>query len=295
MLASGWAGCHWAGCHWQEYGAGSEESKATELALRGRILDQAQRFLLALVVHDPSRRAKCAQEVSRHGLSLGGERRQWLFDFLTAQPAPTAAGEGEGAAEAAREGVDGFPGASSSSPSPPAGAVAKRNGAGAGAGAGAAGVSNEAAMAAVDLASVSDGDGQGAGPAAASNQQEEGAVATAVAAGPSTGALEEEAGGDTLLAEVRAAAPSGYFALRGAGGGGGEGEGAEDALDWVFDKKEADRVARGTNTDLVLLEVVMVMLKEQVSAILCTAESSRVVSLVYDALLFFVASKRRPP
>ncbi|CBJ33512.1 DNA primase [Ectocarpus siliculosus] len=197
----------WSPSMEQEYGGGSEESKATELALRGRILDQAQRFLLALVVHDPSRRAKCLEEVSRHGLYLGGERRQWLFNALTASvspdPAlPSAAGAGGG-------GGDGQDGAGRDSP-----------------------------------------------PAWG---------------GPTPEALE--AGGDVLFAEVRAAAPGGYFALRGkAAGKGGGGVGAddegekEDTLDWVFERAEAERVAKGANTDLVLLEVVMVMLKEQAAA-----------------------------
>lgn len=239
--------------------------------------------------------------MSRHGLSLGGERRQWLFDFLTTPPASTAphggaaaaastaAAAGAGAAEAATVGVDGFPAASGYSSPPPAGAaspsLATHNGAAA-----AAEVSNEAAMATVDLASVGDSHGQGtgvAGPGQPHHQQlEKGPVATAIPAGPSKKALE--AGGDALLAEVRAAAPSGYFALRGVGGGVGEGERAEDALDWVFEKKEADRVARGTNTDLVLLEVVMVMLKEQVSAILCTTTQSSCVTGVRCSSWSFV-------
>ena len=211
----------------QEYGGGGEGSKATELALRGRILDQAQRFLLALVVHDPSRRAKCAEEVSRHGLSLGGERRQWLFDALTASVSVAGDIHASGTGGVAFAG-DGGP------------AVA-------------------------------------AGLAGSGEQQqlENGPVATGWG-GPSAEALE--VGGDVLLAEVRAAAPTGYFALwekaAGAGGraqGAGEAKGEEDdddeerTLDWVFEKTEADRVARGTNTDLVLLEVVMVMLKEQVT------------------------------
>lgn len=201
----------------QEYGGGSEESKATELALRGRILDQAQRFLLALVVHDPSRRAKCLEEVSRHGLYLGGERRQWLFNALTASVSPDPA----------------LPSA---------------------AGAG--------------------GGGSPAAAAAGGEDGQDGAECDSLPAwgGPTAEALE--AGGDVLFAEVRAAAPGGYFALRGkaAGKSGGgvkahkkeEEEEREDTLDWVFERSEAERVAKGANTDLVLLEVVMVMLKEQV-------------------------------
>ena len=263
----------------QEYGGGSEESRATELALRGRILDQAQRFLLALVVHDPSRRAKCAEEVSRHGLSLGGERRQWLFDFLTAPAAaapqdgpaagtptaaaaPAAAASAAAAAAARGGGAGDLSGASVPSP-PPDVAVATHNGAAAAAG----GASNEAMIPTIDPAPGSDGEmrrpgvaGSGQHEQQQQQQQGKGPVAAGLV-GPSKEALE--AGGDTLFAEVRAAAPGGYFALQGAGGG----EEAEDPLDWVFDKKEAERVARGTNTDLVLLEVVMVMLKEQVSAV----------------------------
>ncbi|CAM9170725.1 unnamed protein product [Ascophyllum nodosum] len=60
-----------------------ESRSSSEQALRQRILDQAQRYLLALAVHDPSRRDKCGQEASRHGLSLGNERRQWLFEAVT--------------------------------------------------------------------------------------------------------------------------------------------------------------------------------------------------------------------
>lgn len=66
-----------------------------------------------------------------------------------------------------------------------------------------------------------------------------------------------------LFAEIRAAAPAGYFDVQGRFGSRG-GKGEEETLDWVFDDKEAERVAAGKNTDLVLLEVVMVMLKEQV-------------------------------
>lgn len=218
---------------WQEYGGGSEESKATELALRGRILDQAQRFLLALVVHDPSRRATCAEEASRHGLSLGGERRQWLFNALTASAsvstttAPTADGIADRAGEGAEEEALG-------------GALAPAS-------ASAHAPSDDAVLAV--LSSAADG-----------------------WSGPSAEALA--AGGDVLFEEVRAAAPGGYFGLRGVAEGmaesgvswNGEGE-EEETLDWAFEKAEADRVARGTNTDLVLLEVVMVMLKEQVKGL----------------------------
>lgn len=205
---------------WQEYGGGSEQSKATELALRGRILDQAQCFLLALVVHDPSRRAKCAEQVLRHDLSLGGERRRWLFDALTSS-APVSE------TTAAEEEVQGEELASASTDPPSDGAVACAS-----------------------------------------------SPATAGWVGLSPEALQ--AGGDMLFEEVRAAAPGGYFGLRGMaagmtgnsksgnGNGNGAGEG-EGTLDWVFEKAEADRIAKGTNTDLVLLEVIMVMLKEQVS------------------------------
>eukprot|EP00903_Cladosiphon_okamuranus_P011616 g10926.t1 len=212
----------------QEYGGGSEGSKATELVLRGRILDQAQRFLLALVVHDPSRRAKCAEEVSRHGLTLGGERRQWLFDAFTVSVATAAAPTAEAVAASAGEGGDVKATTDASPSSEPAG----------------------------------------------SGQQylEEGPVGAGWG-GPSAEALE--VGGEVLFAEVRAAAPAGYFSLggkaggmgvRAAGAGAGEGEEEEGTLDWVFEKTEADRVAKGTKTDLVLLEVVMVMLKEQAAA-----------------------------
>ncbi|CAM9896941.1 unnamed protein product, partial [Ectocarpus fasciculatus] len=217
----------WSPSMEQEYGGGSEESKATELALRGRILDQAQRFLLALVVHDPSRRAKCLEEVSRHGLYLGGERRQWLFNALTVSVSPDPA----------------LPSATAGLPS--------------------AAAAPAPAPAAGSPATAAGGEGDG--------QDGVGCDSPPAWGGPTAEALE--AGGDMLFAEVRAAAPGGYFALRGkaAGKGGGgvgasEGEKREDTLDWVFERAEAERVAKGDNTDLVLLEVVMVMLKEQAAA-----------------------------
>ena len=170
-----------------------ESRSSSEQALRQRILDQAQRYLLALAVHDPSRRDKCGQEASRHGLSLGNERRQWLFEAVTRSHS-TAASE----------------------------------------------PTNEE---------------KGTG-----NSREKRDGASEASRGPSDEALE--AGGGALLAEIRAAAPRGYFeAPRGLAAGGK----GDETLDWVFDSKEAERVAAGKNTDLVLLEVVMVILKEQVS------------------------------
>lgn len=211
----------------QEYGGGSEGSRTTELGLRGRILDQAQRFLLTLVVHDPSRRAKCAEEALRHGLSLGSERRQWLFDYLTAS------------ASASAESVS----------------ATIASGRGNRAGGGERAEEEEDEVLGEELAS----DSASSSPAAGGWGD------------PSPEALE--AGGNMLFEEVRAAAPGGYFGLRGNAAGaarnGGDGNGAggdgEETLDWAFEKAEADRVAKGTNTDLVLLEVVMVMLKEQVN------------------------------
>lgn len=187
------------------------------------------------MVHDPSRRAKCAEEVSRHGLSLGGERRQWLFDFLTASP---SVGDGGGAPSVV----------------PAAGAV------GMGEGGAATAPGGATTPAAEDLPSAQSS-------ASSSSPMPPPSSSPEPNARPSPEALE--AGGDLLFAEVRAAAPPGYFALRGKAAGReiapAPGAGEEEAtLDWVFQKAEADRVAGGTNTDLVLLEVVMVMLREQV-------------------------------
>lgn len=184
-------------------------------------------------MHDSSRRAKCAAEVARHDLSLGSERRQWLFDAVAT-------------------------GATATTPisaSAESGLPIKED----------HGDEPKLAGLATELESGSD----------------------APRAGTRKGLSEEAliAGGDALFADIRSIAPSGYFALRGKAGKGtviGEGgidEGLqgeserglvgggveEEKLDWVFRAEETKRVQKGTNTDLVLLEVVMVMLKEQVT------------------------------
>lgn len=188
-------------------------------------------------MHDSSRRARCAEEVSRHGLSLGSDRRRWLFDAVTA--------------------------AATISPSSPGQGNPRSHGGGGG------GDDDDG----VD-ANETTGDRF---PAVDVEEEEVLSLPREEAVqerwnGPSSEALE--AGGDVLFAEIRAAAPSRYFGLRGkagqraggsAAGEGEEKEKLEETLDWVFDRKEAGRVAAGKNMDLVLLEVVMTMLKEQVS------------------------------
>lgn len=202
--------------------------------MRNRILDQAQRFLLTLAVHDSFRRARCAEEVSRHGLSLGSDRRRWLFDAATAAAtiSPSTPGQGNPRSRGGGGDDDGVDANETTSDRFPA-------------------VDGEEE----EVLSL---------PREEAGQERW--------SGPSSEALE--AGGDVLFAEIRAAAPSGYFGLRGKAGqraGGspaGEGEEREEleeTLDWVFDRKEAGRVAAGKNMDLVLLEVVMTMLKEQVN------------------------------
>lgn len=224
---------------------GGGEGDTMDPALRSRILDQAQRFLLALVVHDPSRRASCAEEAKRRGLYLGSERRQWLFDAVTsAAAAAVATGAGTGL------GTD----------------LGTELGAGAGTGMSTAGPSAATAVAGEEATAAATGGATAKGGGGEGGEEESDRPWT----GPSAEALE--AGGEMLFAEIRAAAPPGYFGLRGrarpSGGEEGRGEG-EGTLDWVFERKEAVRVAKGGNVDLVLLEVVMVMLREKVKCVFC--------------------------
>lgn len=279
----------------------------SELALRGRILDQAQRFLLTLALHDPSRRAKCAEEARRHGLSLGNERRQWLFRAVTGvsgvsmklERTPQKSTEQAVAAEAAAAvstlgGGGPIPGTIVT----PAGVIVtsnsnisgnpalRLNGSAAGNNLNPAIITSSSSSSGSDGVSIArennllDGGGEGEEKVEAEEERGERHSCSCLTA------KALEAGGDVLFAEVRTAAPAGYFKLRGeagnaisrcisAGKGGGEGayedeeeEEVEETLDWAFDAKEVARVARGTNTDLVLLEVVMVMLKEQVFLLL---------------------------
>lgn len=222
---------------------GGGEGQTMDPALRSRILEQAQRFLLALVVHDPSRRASCAEEAKRRGLYLGSERRQWLFDAVTSAATAAATGAGTGTGTELGTGLGPGPGTGTGTST-------------AGPSAAAPAIKGETTAAAT-------------GGATAEGKQTEGEEKSDEPwTGPSAEALE--AGGEMLFAEIRAAAPPGYFGLKGRarphGDRDGRGEG-EGTLDWVFERKEAVRVAKGGNVDLVLLEVVMVMLKEKVKCV----------------------------
>ena len=255
---------------WPQEGAmlpddgGCEGGEAMDPALRSRILGQAQRFLLALVVHDPSRRGTCAEEVTRRGLYLGSEKRQWLFDAVTSAAAAAAASASASRAIATETGTatdagSGRGTATAETGEPGAGRVATEV--------------TEKAVAAAELAAEATAAAAAAsvaGSSEAGEREENGDPWT----GPSAEALE--AGGSALFAEIRAAAPPGYFGLRGRARPGGQAVGddidgrggGEETLDWVFERKEAERVAKGENVDLVLLEVVMVMLREKVTFVL---------------------------
>lgn len=304
----------------------SAAEAASELLLRGRILDQAQRFLLTLAVHDPSRRAKCAEEASKHGLALGNERRQWLFDAVTASATTTGATSGalgsdivDSVSRVTLEGgsannginsrnsddldddgdfnqdhrdVDGNvrdihsrkqTGASVVSLADPDDALRPSLSSPKGSSSSPS-LRSSAAAPAAEIPTIFTKAEQGL-------IVDETAVEQVVEGSPnldrdrypqkwrpSSAALM--AGGERLFEEVWEAAPVGYFQrahgrVDGMSVGKGE-EGKEkeeeETLDWVFDIKEAARVLEGKNTDLVLLEVVMVMLKEQVSAKLNKAE-----------------------
>lgn len=221
--------------------------------LRERILDQAQRFLLSLAVHDPARRAKCAEAVLKHGLRLGNGRQQWLFNAVTSgssigdrdSPAlPDVQNIGSGIRNGETPDLDE--------------ALVQPEG-----------IAGGNKVGPVTLVE----DGVAGGPVSQPQQP----IWT-----PSLEALS--VGGDKLYKEARAAAPPGYF-RRGANMRLGsaspavgqstltgsaqyevadDGQEDEDTLDWVFDQKERERVAGGKNPDLVLLEVVMVIIKEQV-------------------------------
>lgn len=222
--------------------------------LRGRILDQAQRYLLTLAVHDPSRRAKCAEEVARHGLDLGSERRRWLFDTITRGSSRSSSGASGNIGpldtdDTIREnvyignGTKVIAGDCSSS---------LMRGAGQSTG---SQIGRDNAVLNEDVALVS--------------RAERGKLSLDKSSAgtmwwtPSLEALN--ARGETLLDELRGAAPPGYFGRRVRAGPAARATSAgEQTLDWVFDRREAERV-KGENVDLVLLEVVMVMLKEQVT------------------------------
>lgn len=222
-----------------------------------------------LVVHDPSRRAKCAADVAKHGLFLGSERRQWLFDAITASVTPSgpqAPSFSGGDTVSAEDGPPRIPDETvdmldESVAAATGSVVSGHNSVGINGDSRSPGeeaVSEAPAMsAAVPTTQKSDSggaDGEGAMPWR-----------------PSAEALE--AGGLMLFEEVKAAAPSGYFSRRvragsdGRSGMGAAATGDEETLDWVFDRRAAERVAKGKNTDLVQLEVVMVLLKEQVRII----------------------------